>query len=796
MFRRALILTGMALVAAPPASAAGTDEGEAFFESKIRPVLVQHCYECHAGKKKKKGGLRLDSREATRAGGDGGPAVIPGKPDESPLIKAVRFEDLEMPPKGKLPAEVIADLERWVRMGAPDPRAGGKVVAEKKGIDLEAGRKFWAFRPVQPQAVPAVRDAGWPVRDSDRFVLAGLESSGLAPAPDAEPAVLLRRMTYDLTGLPPTDAEIAAFSAAWAAEPQRAIEAAADRLLATRQFAEKWGRHWLDVARYGDSNGSSYNTPYHDAWRYRNWVIASFEQDRPFDDFVVRQIAGDLLPAADQDERDGNLIATGYLMLGSKVLGLFDKDTLYLDVVDEQIDTLGKGLMGLTLGCARCHDHKFDPVPTRDYYALAGILTSTVTLHDRLGGPKEDESDWSRRGLGAGGDARLQEFLKAHRYEWVKTINKASQGRRRVAEAAEALAKARAEHARHAGRLAELQRDLPETALAVRDADAPADTAIRIRGAASAKGAVVPRGFLQVAAFPGQPEVDRARSGRLELARWLTSPQHPLTARVWVNRVWKHLFREGLVRSVDNFGVRGDRPTHPELLDWLAGRFVAGGWKTKPLIRELITSRAYRMGTAHHPASARVDPENKRLWRQNRRRLEPEEIRDSLLLLAGRLDLSPAQGMLGGLPLVDVSNDPRVPLLGDDRRTVYQPVIRTVEADVLQIFDFADTAVVTGARPATTVAPQALYFLNSPLVHESSKAAAKRLTHDLPSRDPAALVREAFRRVVRRPPTTGEASLLERYLLTQFEGPPGPSDHDVSKLVNALLGSTQFQFLD
>lgn len=778
------------------------------FDEQVLPLLKKHCYDCHSHEAgDASGGLVLDSRAGWAKGGDSGPAIIPGQPGKSLLMEAVRYgnDNLQMPPDGKLSAQDIAALENWVKLGAVDPRTSGKAV-ERETIDIAKGREFWSFQPIKNTAPPQVQENSWPRTEIDRFVLARLEEKNLKPAPDSEPAVLLRRLFYDLTGLPPTPEDIEQFTRHADSNLDAALVEVVERLLNSKQFGEKWGRHWLDLARYADSNGSSFNPPFPSAWRYRNWVIEAYNQDLPYDQFVVKQIAGDLLPYESQRERDENLTATAYLMLGSKVLGLFDKEQLYLDVADEQIDTIGKSMLGLTLGCARCHDHKFDPIPQADYYAFAGIFLSTVTLDDRLGGPKEDESDWSRRGLGPDGDAKLQAFLAEHRYEWIKTTQKRFQARKRLQElerqdGSEAsrnqLAEAREEYEKYTNRLHELNVQRPDYVLAAREVSAPKDTALRIRGVPASKGKTIPRGFLQVATLDGAMKLQHPeQSGRLELAGWIASKTNPLTARVYVNRVWKHLFREGLVRSVDNFGVRGEKPTHPELLDYLAARFVAEGWSTKRLIQSMVLSRAYRMASDRKRPGVAADPENRWLWRQNPRRLEPEEIRDTLLALGGQLDLSPGEGMIEDLPIGDVSNLGEALQIEDNRRTVYQPVFRTLETDVLQIFDFTNTAVTTGDRPKTIVAPQALYLLNSPFVQKSSVATAKRLMTKVPRGDTQAIVRATMRRTIGRPPTPAEAQVLQAYLEQQYEGPLGPTDHDVSKLVQTIWASTQFQFLE
>ncbi len=782
-----------------------------FFESKIRPLLAERCYGCHSKEEKVKGELLLDSRDGWMVGGTIGPAIIPGDPEKSLIIEAIHYEteDLQMPPKGKLPDHEIALLEEWVKRGAPDPRID-ESVKPKEGIDLDAGRQFWSFRPVEKQEPPAVSDADWPCSDSDRFVLAKLEENGLAPAADADPATLLRRLSYDLTGLPPSPDRVESFVAAYETDPDAAVAAEVDELLASPAFGEKWGRHWLDLARYADSNGSSFNVVLRSAWRYRNWVIEATNENLPVDDFIRKQIAGDLLPWETQEERDENLIASAYLMMGSKVLGLFDKDQLQMDVVDEQLDLFGKGLLGMTLGCARCHDHKFDPVPTADYYALAGIFTSTRTLNGRIKSPLDDESDLTIRGLGPGGDEALQAFLAEHRHDWQKTEDRIY-GRRADIERLERqlekkggtdpgiekeLAKKRTELADYEAKWKTFP-ELPEWVIAPTDEAEPVDTTIRVRGGPTAHGDVVERGFLQVASWDGQPAVNPEQSGRRELAEWLVAPENPLTARVYVNRVWEKLFGEGIVRTVDNFGVRGETPTHPELLDFLAADFVENGWNLKSLVRELATSRAYRMATTVESGSTEAGIENRLLQHQNRRRLEPEEIRDSLLVFAGRLERGARGAVVDHLPLTEVNEG-----IGDkgvvetDHRTVYQPVIRNATMDVLEIFDFANPAMPTGKRADTTVAPQALYLMNSPFVHETTAAFGERILAPEHGETPEAVLETIFETVLCRPPTEAEIKVMLPYFYQQFEGDTMPSKHDRAKMAQALVASTLFQYLD
>ncbi len=782
------------------------------FAEYVEPLLARRCYECHShAAGEASGGLVLDSRAGWAVGGDSGPSVVPGKPEDSLLWKAVQYDlpHLQMPPEGRLPPEELTILEQWIRAGAFDSRSGGGT-ERPRIIDLEEGRKWWAFTPVET----GIRKSGESVSAAvDRLIRETLSDHALSLAAPADRDVLLRRVTYDLTGLPPdsqrTDRLLRGPESDW----NSAYAAYVDELLASPQFGEKWGRHWLDLARYADSNGASFNPPFRAAWRYRNWVIQSINDDLSVRDFIAAQLAGDLMPAETQAQADRNLIATGFLMLGSKVLGEFDKEQLTLDVVDEQLDTIGKSLLGMTVGCARCHDHKFDPIPQVDYYALAGILSSTVTLEDRLGGPKEDESDWSRRGLGEGGDQRLQEFLKDNRYAWIKATAKRFQAisalqaltapatENASSVSPEMLQKAQAEVQRATETLTALEAQMPPYAMAVRDATKPEDIPLRIRGVPASRGDIVPRGFLQVVARVEPPAISGSVSGRLQLAEWITSNENPLTARVYVNRVWKHLFREGLVRSVDNFGTTGELPTHSRLLDLLAGEFVAADWHLKPLVRQLVLADAYRCACGTPGAD---DPENRLLAVQNRRRLEAEEIRDTMLWLADALDQSPGGGMIDQLPIGDLSSLGPALDISDTRRTIYQPIFRTLEDPLLRIFDGADTAMTTGARSRTVVATQALYFLNAEAVRRTADHLGRELRLGQPAPtgarnvadDAAALVRAAFSRIVCRPPTQAELAILVRYLIAQGDVASGITPHDVSKLCQAILASTQFQFLE
>jgi hypothetical protein len=774
---------------------AATPADEKHFEEKIRPVLVKHCYGCHSvGARKSRGGLLVDSRDGLLKGGDSGPAIVPGRPQDSLLLRAMRHQGpLAMPPKEKLPAEVLADFEGWVRAGAPDPRVG-KAGATRPAAGAPGGRNFWAFQPPRRGALPPVRDTAWPSSRLDHFLLAALEGRGLRPTRDADRLTLLRRVTFDLVGLPPAPAEIAAFLAD---DRPGALERVADRLLASPAFGERWGRHWLDVARYADSTGKGDNLTYHDAWRYRDYVIAAFNADKPFDLFVCEQVAGDLLPAATQALRDERLTATGFLVVGPKALANRDVQQRKMDVVDDQVDTIGRAFLGLTVGCARCHDHKFDPVPQADYYALAGILASTRTLEGtRLNNPAV--SGWALRPLGADG-----EKLLAARAGYERDLEK-------LHSALQACAKDHtAEGARQVRELTAAEQKLcaaappaPPLALAVRDEDSPGDLRLHVRGDPHTLGAPIPRGFLGTLPPRPAPPIPADRSGRLELADWLAAPDNPLTARVFVNRVWMHLFGEGLVRTVDNFGVQGERPTHPELLDDLAVEFVGQGWSVKRLVRTVVLSRAYRMSSADDPSAARVDPENRLLWRANRRRLEAEAVRDSVLAVAGRLDRTMGGSSIGGLGDQAVSNQNAgggLPTERLTRRSVYLPVIRNALPALFEVFDFADPDVSTGRRDATTVATQALYLMNSPFVLEQAGAAADRLLALPEGTRLPALYRHAYG----RGPTAAEAGRA-RAFLSEFRrelgdealASPRAEKEAWQALCQAVFASTEFRFVE
>ncbi len=1146
------------------------------FESKVRPILVEHCYQCHsADAKKLRGNLYLDSKAGWQRGGDSGPAVVPGDAKKSLLLKAIRYKDpdLQMPPKGKLPKEAIAALENWVLKGAPDPRTGEAgspaVPARRSRIDLEKGRQFWSFRPVANQPPPTVKDSAWPRTPIDRFILAKLEATQLKPTGDADRRTLIRRVYFDLVGLPPTPSQIKAFLNDPLPTP-RAFEKVVDELLASPRFGERWGRHWLDIARFAESSGGGRDLLFDKAWRYRDYVIDSFNRDRPFDQFIRQQIAGDLLPYDSPQERADNVTAVGYLTLGPTNYELQDKALLRMEVVDEQIDTVGRTFLAMTLGCARCHDHPFDPVPTTDYYAFAGIFRSTKTLtpgnvsgyetqelplsptqrtawhghnvkvkalEDRIKAAKAtlsklnpkaaslqpvlaksrivsdpseldgvvvddvsaaltgtwNKSTFFKAYVGAGyqhananASATFQASLpKAGRYEvrlayspgtnrssktrvtvkhadgtnartinqkrpgpidglfvslgtyrfgpdtpavvtittdgangvvivdavqWLPVETKAGEnaaskplannvksppvlpvdadkprpltpddvdnadlirfivpdpkhlpgvildnsqakligtwqrsvhtppfvgvsyihdqkqdkgkksatftpelpsagwydvliahnsnvrravnapvtvrhadgqsklrineqvvasvgrlfkpiGRFRFARGnagsvmistegtdglyvivdavwfrpadgpdgsftaaklagvlpydspapspvvlaaatkAETQQQAAAERKAQAadlqeqikrleGELATLKKNTPQApqrVMAVRDEAKPEDWHVNIRGNIRNLGPKVPRGFLTVAWHKQEPpKITQGQSGRLELANWIASPDNPLTARVLANRVWHHLFGHGLVRTTDNFGDPGQRPSHPELLDHLATQFIEDGWSVKSLIRRIAISRTYQLDSRPTADAASLDPENRLLSHRYRRRLDAEAIHDTLLAVSGELDLT-----VGGKTMRKVGSSFNY-RFDVGRRAVYHPSFRNTLHPLLEVFDFADPNLVVGSRPTSTLPTQALFMLNSPLVMGQAEQAAKRFTIDprFGQLSAAQRIDLAFEQAVGRPATPREHDLTRQQLAT-FEQPNSPEAW--ASVFHALFASVDFR---
>lgn len=775
-----------------------TPEQEHFFETKIRPVLAVHCGNCHGSEAEKlRGGLLVDDRESLRLGGHSGPAVVPGDPDESLLILAIRHHDpdLQMPPDEKLPDSVIADFEAWVSMGAPDPRTETAKVATHSDMKLDQGRAFWSFQPPRQSPPPEVRREDWPRNEIDRFLLAALESRGLAPVGDADRSRWLRRVSFDLIGLPPTPEELDAFLED---ESPDARERVVDRLLDSPHFGERWGRHWLDVARYAESSGKT-NFSYPQAWRYRDSVIAAFNADTPYNQFVREQIAGDLLPADSDRQRAEQLIATGFLALGSKAHDAEDRGQFVLDLVDEQIEATSRAFLGLTVACARCHDHKLDPIPQRDYYALSGIFRSTQTRSGTLAGvfPNFNASPLIELPPGAGLPSALRSLPPEQRAPMEERLAALIRERDSIPPGEANRDRQRRVNSMLATlryRLAIDPADGPPRsfAMGVSERDQPVDSPLYIRGERDQPGAVVPRGLVQVLSTEETRPIETG-SGRRELADWLASDANPLTARVMVNRVWLHLFGRGLVPTADNFGAAGQPPSHPELLDFLAVEFMEDGWSVKRLIRTILLSRAYGLDSSHDPANFEADPDNALVWRMSKRRLDAEALRDAMFFISGQLDLEPPVGSTvartgEGLAMFlrVAGTDAR-----DRHRSVYLPVVRDQVLESLALFDFADPSLVIGERAVTTGPAQALSFMNGPIALEQAEALADRI--NIVEGD-AGRIDRAYRLALARLPA-GEERDRALAFLRDFAALTSEREALVA-FCQALFAGAEFRYLD
>jgi mono/diheme cytochrome c family protein len=791
MYRFAFLLVlGMAAptTAAEPDIAGGIE----FFESRVRPIFVEHCYECHADQAE--GGLRLDSPSALLQGGDSGAVVKPGAPDESVLIHAVSYavDASSMPPTGKLSERSIADLREWVRRGAPMPHPTGDAAAKprNKVVIDDAARGYWAFRPARLHDAPSVSDAGWPRQKIDRFLLSKLDEHGIRPAPRADRRTLIRRLYFDLIGLPPTTAEIETFVADRRPNAERRL---VDRLLASPRYGERWARHWLDVVRYGEDNPTSEATckPPQAPYRYRDWVVRALNEDLPYDEFLRRQLAADLqndLPAEE-------IAATGMLGLSP----VYHKEpklsaeviaTIVADEWDERIDMLTRGVLGLTVACARCHDHKFDPIRTEDYYALAGVMASTRLVE----WPLTRTSIETARQLQNDREALVDVTL---RLSYAKAMKKTAE---EISGATTAFDEKIAAFDADVKRLKAKKPIGSPTADAVCDAGTwidgrdPAWTALEfkpgvsrdlpvfIRGNPARPGAVVPRRFLEVFSSR-EPPLFRQGSGRLELANAMVGEAAGLTARVIVNRVWGWHFGQPIVRTPSNFGALGDAPSHPDLLDDLAARFIASGWSLKWLHREIVSSAAYGQASVHPNADTPQDPAaqdggNRWLWRMNRRRLEPEAWRDAALAVSGRLDST-----LGG-PSADLNDVKNV------RRTIYGKVSRQSVADVLRLFDFPDAKQHAEERIGTTTPLQQLYLLNSEFVR--CTAAAVTTSDADPTLSSDERLQRLFRRVLQRDPSDTERSAAFELVRNA-----GPDDEEPWRLIaHGLLACNEFLYVD
>ena len=910
-----------------------------FFEKQVRPILVDHCQECHCAADVN-GGLRLDSGPAVRSGGDSGPAVVPGDPESSNLILAVRYRnpDLQMPPKGRLTEDQISVLEKWVTIGVPDPRTESPNPPDRPtGMSIEDGRRFWSFQPLQEVEIPRVGTgesvfeassdlnlepaekvalANRLVHPIDAFLQVELNKHALKPAIRTDRRTLIRRITFDLTGLPPTPEEVSAFLAD---ESEDAFSRVTERLLASPQYGVRWGRHWLDVARYADSNGLDENIAFGNAWRYRDYVVDAFNSDKPFDRFLIEQIAGDLLPSANQETRT----ATGFLVLGAKVLAEPDMEKLVMDTVDEQLDTVGKAFMAVTLGCVRCHDHKFDPLKQTDYYAMAAIFKSTKTfsgtntgaikywnehsfateadlaeikkIDAELAGKKSAAATFKNKAMAkvrADAQARAADYLQAatlfapsasltvvdeiaasaklhsrilhhcrlhldyHKDDpffrtWHQFVSSGKPDRvfdyysRLFSQATDptqgdhrnSFTSSQLEQARQAiddasgflavppkvdyafdaetlseyfrledvARIAESEAADEPAAMGVGEEATITSLPIHIRGSHLNLGVPVSREFPEVMRTSSQrPVLPENQSGRLQLAQWMASRQHPLTARVIVNRVWAWHFGRGLVGTTENFGKTGERPSHPELLDWITRHFIETGWSVKELHRLILSSNAYQMSSRHagaDTASVR-DPENRLMYKFRMQRLTAEQLRDAILFISGRLDLS-----LGGktVPLRNrqfVFNHTSEDHTKYDslRRSIYLPVIRNNIYTFFEQFDFPDPTMPTGQRSSTIVAPQALLLMNADLVMDSATELAMLL--ETAANNDIDRISFAYQKVLGRPATGSELKRAARFIgeMTAEDISSGGThefDHQQawSAFCQSLFASNEFMYV-
>lgn len=786
MVQQTVLLVGwMFLSSCTIASGAEESTQADFFETKIRPVLVKHCYECHStAANSAEGGLHLDTREAARRGGDRGPAIVPGDLMASLLLTAVSHTDpdLQMPPRrSKLPDDVIADLKTWIENGAADPRDTPAADSAAPSNLKRAGRDFWSYQTPQHHERPLVTNDAWPANEIDYFVLSRLEQKQLAPSEDAAPEVLLRRLHVVLVGLPPDPQDLSQFRDDIQSNGlSRALEMKVDRLLQSPQFGERWGRHWLDVARFAESSGKEANISFPYAFRYRDYVIDCLQQDMPYNQFLTEQIAGDLLPFEDDAERARLMTATGFLAVGTKNLDAVDKAQFMADIVDEQIDTVTRSVLGSSVACARCHDHKFDPFTMQDYYALAGIFSSTKTHFGTAVSPANRQSGDPLPLPSVEGQLIFHPSMTTDRVQKLKSQLKSLRAEQEAGTAAIYKAIAEGKDAGEAfsirdalrifwqsggieGELEKVDEEgnaLP-LAMGTLEAETISDVRLLARGDIAHPQQLIPRGFPKVIPLESTFEIPASESGRMQLARWLTHPQHPLTSRVLVNRLWHHVFGAGLVSSTDNFGVMGDPPSHPELLDYLAVRFVNEGWSIKQMVRELVLSRTFRQASTFRGAAFQQDPENRLLWRASKRRMDAETIRDAMLTVAGQLDLNRPEGslvarLIGDRPISLIGLDKRLPtdLDGATHRSVYLPVIRDRLPEVLDLFDFAEPSLVTGRRETTNVPVQALYLMNSSFVRARAEGLADRLIQR--SVDPAEQIKAAFELCFCRMPDASE----------------------------------------
>jgi hypothetical protein len=753
-----------------------------FFESHVRPVLVEHCYECHSTDSPElMAGLYVDSHEGILKGGDSGPAVVAGNPQESLLILSVKYESNEMPPDRKLNQRQIEALARWVEMGAPWPQVTSSpgvplASAENKWAEFDwvaARAGHWAWQPVRRPDIPPVDGAV--ENPIDNFVITRRSEAQLRAAPRAAPRILARRIYTDLVGILPTPEQLQAFVANAKTNPRRAVELLVDQLLESPMYGQRWGRHWLDVARYSDGHGGFLDNQALDgAWRYRDWVVDALNDDLPINEFMRLQIAGDM------SGQTPGAIATGFFALGPTYRSDGgDPDSIAQakgETLDDRIDTLTRGLLGITGSCARCHDHKFDPIPQKDYYSLAGVFNNSATHPLPLAADEVVK--------------RYNEFKKAEG-DLNENIKKIQQKIKKEASDASASDQQQLEELKM--ELAELKRNAPpgfETAHVLRETGS-ADMAVALRGNLRKTGEIAPRRFLRVLSDKEEPTRFTSGSGREELAAAIVDPQNPLTARVFVNRVWMHHFGAGLVRTPSNFGTLGEQPTHPQLLDWLADEFVSSGWSLKSLHRLIMTSATYQLGSDFDENSFQADGDNRLLWRVSPRRMDVEAWRDSLLAVTGELDPS-----LGGPPLVDITKN--------KRRTLYAKVSRNGDAfpsdAFLRRFDFPMMRATVAQRPQSIVPQQYLFLLNSSFMVQRAQSLVDRLQGAAESNEER--IKTAYQLLYNRSPGPSELQIGMEFVEGDQANDDGvDSEADSQRLsswtryAQVLLSSNEFMFV-
>ena len=793
-----------------PLAARADDSNSAeleFFEKKIRPLLIEKCSECH-GEETQESNLRLDTPEGILTGGDSGPVVLEKDPEHSLLISAVRYNDeaLQMPPDEKLSDSEIRDLIKWIEMGAPMPEATRLPNTATK-IDWDKARSHWAF---QSPEEPDIDDPGLgksPSELLDFLVQTRQKELGLKASPPASKRILIRRAYLDLIGLPPTPEQIAKFLGD---ESDDAFEKVVDELLASPHYGERWGRHWLDVARYADSNGLDENVAHGNAWRYRDYVIAAFNSDKPFDQFIREQLAGDLLDGEEAD-RNERLIATGFLSLGPKVLAEGDQTKMQMDIVDEQIDTTGRAFLGLTLGCARCHDHKFDPILTADYYALAGIFQSTKSMESykriakwyehTIASQEEIAAKEQHDAEIAAMETEIKSLQSEAKKDDDSTINEKGD-----VETCSVKSNPQDKLKELKETLTSLKESTPELASAMGVIDGQAvNIRIHVRGSHLSLGKQVARRTPLVFSSSDPNEFGGIeQSGRLELANWIASPENPLTARVWVNRVWRWHFGEGLVSTENNFGILGEKPSDQRLLDWLATVFVDSGWSTKKLHRLIMLSETYQQSSQTHAGNAAIDPENRLLWRTNIRRIDAEVFRDSILAVCGQLDRTMGGSLLHVKNREFIFNHTSKDETNYDsmKRSVYLPVIRNNLFDGFSLFDYTDASVSVGDRNSSTVAPQALFALNSNLIMQAAEELAKGVIAKVLNSDEER-IRELFLKVLGREPKKHEIAKIidslseaQRVFAQNADVSPDECELNAWTLIGqALLISNEFVYV-